>query len=327
MECLWVRQTRRESPEPSERTTNVSTQKIALVTGVTGHASGAMARELRDAGFTTRVLIRDAIQATAVSADGHEPVHGDLTDAGSLRRAVDGADVVVHGAVYGGADWDTAIKVNVDGTRALAAAALEAGVRRFVHISTISVHGEPSPEVLTEESPLAPDCRDIPYVGSKARAELALGELRAGGLETVVIRPGAICSSTRSQWGDEMVERLRTRGWTPAFHPEDLIPWVHTENVAAMTKLAASHPDAANEVFVGVDENVENRAYLVPIADALGVKVVSPDRAPDRSVCRTGKIHERLGYTPVKSFEETMAELVELARRGPAREAQAVDTP
>lgn len=295
----------------------MSGQQTVLVTGVTGHASWTIARAFRRAGYTTRALVRDAGQATAVSAEGHVPVHGDLTDPSSLRPAVEGVDVVVHGAVYGGKDWDAAVLVNVDGTRALAAAALDAGTRRFVHLSTVSVHGDPSPEVVTEESPLAPDCTDVPYIGSKARGELVLDDLRAAGLETVVIRPGAICSRERSQWGDEMVERIRSRGWTPAFHPEDLVPWVHTENLAAMTVLAAEHPAAANEVFVGVDENVENSAYLVPIAEALGVEVVVPDRAPERGVCRTGKINERLGYRPVRSFEETMTELVHLARSRP----------
>jgi nucleoside-diphosphate-sugar epimerase len=295
----------------------VSDRKTVLVTGVTGHASWTMAQQLRVAGFATNALIRDPSQAATVSAAGHQPVVGDLTVPGSLRAAVEGCDLVVHGAVYGGGDWDTAITVNVNGTRALAEAALDAGVGRFVHISTISVHGDPSPAEVTEESPLAPACREIPYVGSKARAELELTALRHRGLETVVIRPGAICSSTRSQWGDEMVERVRANGWPPSFHPDDLIPWVHTENLAAMVVLAAGHPGAANEVFVGVDENVENRAYLVPIANALGTEVAAPDRAPERSVCRTGKLRERLGYEPVKTFDETMAALIELARRGP----------
>lgn len=295
----------------------MSRQQTALVTGVTGHASWTIARAFRRAGYTTRALVREAGQITAVSAEGHVPVLGDLTDPGSLRPAVEGVDVVVHGAVYGGQDWDTAVLVNVDGTRALAAAALDAGVRRFVHISTISVHGDPSPDVVTEDSPLAPDCKAVPYIGSKARGELVLEELRTGGLETVVIRPGAICSRERSQWGDEMVERIRSRGWTAAFHPEDLVPWVHTENLAAMAVLAAEHPAAANDVFVGVDENVENGTYLVPIAGALGVEVVVPDRAPERGVCRTGKIGKQLGYQPVKTFDETMNELVQLARSRP----------
>lgn len=288
--------------------------QTALVTGVTGHASWSIARRLRTTGFSTRALVRNADQADEVAAEGHEPVVGDLTDPDSLRQAVEGVAVVVHGAVYGGQDWDTAILVNVDGTRALGEAALHSGVRRFVHISTISVHGDPSPDVVTEESPLAPDCREIPYVGSKARGELVLEELRTQGLETAVIRPGAICSSKRSQWGDEMVARVRANGWPAAFHPDDLIPWVHAENLAAMAALASVHPGAANEVFVGVDENIENRSYLVAIADALGVEVVVPDRAPERSVCRTGKIQRLLGYRPVKTAEETMAELVDLAR-------------
>jgi len=290
-------------------------QETALVTGATGHALWATAKELRRAGYTTRTLARSQEQFPALAAEGHDPVLGDVASPATLAAAVKGSDVVVHGAVYSGQDWDTAVAVNVDGTRALAETALEAGVRRFVHISTISVHGDPQPDGLTEDSPLAPDCKEIPYIGSKARGELALAEVRSKGLETVVIRPGAICSAERSQWGNEMVERVRARGWPASFHPDDVIPWVHTDNLAAMSVLAAQHPDAAGEIFLGVDENIENHDYLVRIADALGVEVVTPDRAPERSICRVGKIHDRLGYHPLRSFRETMDQLVELARK------------
>ena len=292
-----------------------ATSESVLITGVTGHAAWAMAAALAAYGFRTKALVRDADQRNTVADGGHEPVVGDLTDPDSLAQAVVGVDVVVHAAVYGGAAWDQAQAVNVDGTRLLAEAARVAGVRRFVHISTVSAHGDPQPEGLTEDSPLAPDHPDIPYVATKARGELALEEVQRRGLETVVLRPGAICSAVRSQWGDEMVERIRTQGWPEAFHPADVLPWIHSDDLASMAVLAATHPNAANEAFLAVDRDVEIEEFLVPLADALGVEVKTPERTPERGHCRIGKARERMGYAPGHTFEATMVELLDLAGR------------
>lgn len=61
--------------------------------------------------------------------------------------------------------------------------------------------------------------------------------------------------------------------------------------------------------------NVRIDEYLVPIATALGVEVQTPMREPERSHCRIGKPHERLGYAPRATFENTMDELLALAGR------------
>ena len=124
----------------------------------------------------------------------------------------------------------------------------------------------------------------------------------------------------RSQWGDEMVERMRSRGWLDDLHPGDMMPWVHTLNLAEMTWLSLTHPKAVNETFLAVDRNVTMNEFYVPIARALGQPVRTPDRAPIVTVCEVGKIASKLGYRPVHSFEETMDHLLALAK-APERRA------
>jgi nucleoside-diphosphate-sugar epimerase len=134
---------------------------------------------------------------------------------------------------------------------------------------------------------------------------------------TVILRPGAICSTANSQWGNELIDGLRTEGWPATWRPADVLPWVRTENLAEMTWLAATHPAAANETFFAVDRNVSLREWVVPLADAVGCPIPSlPDRAPEVSRCHLGKIAERLGYRPPQSFDDTMRQLLELAKAG-----------
>ena len=164
---------------------------VALVTGVSGHPAGVMADRLRAGGLEVRALVRTPDQAEAAAQRRLVLVPGDLTAPESLRPAVAGVSVVVHAAAYVGADPGPAGQVNVAGTRWLAEASLHAGIERFVHVSSMSVHGEPQPDGLREDSPLRPDAAH-PYVASKAWAELELTAARSRGLPVVILRPGAI---------------------------------------------------------------------------------------------------------------------------------------
>jgi len=287
--------------------------KAVLVTGATGHVGYQLAKRLGDDGWHIRALVRSPGQFDLVKGEGWEPVLGDLAQPASLQVALTDAEYVLHCAAVGGADTARCQTVNVDATRVLATLALRAKTRRFVHISTISVHGGELPKYVDEESSLATE-DPVPYCSSKALGELALGKVRDEGLETVILRPGMICNVVRSQWGNEMVERIRARGWPEDVHPDDVMPWVHTQNLAEMVRLALTHPAAANETFLAIDRNVAFNEFFVPIARALGQPVIVPDRPPQISECRVGKIGSKLGYRPVRTFEETMDGLVALAK-------------
>jgi dihydroflavonol-4-reductase len=177
----------------------------------------------------------------------------------------------------------------------------------------MSVYGEPVPPKVDEDSPLAITDPE-PYCATKALAELELQKVRARGLPVAILRPGMITHWVRSQWGDEMVERIRTSGWPGFLHPEDVLPWVHTENLAEMAWLCLTHPSLPNEAFIAVDRNVPIRDFYGPIATALGRPIVTPERTPNVTVARLDKIGAQLGYHPRFTFEETVARLVELAR-------------
>ena len=164
----------------------------ALVTGATGFTGGHLARGLAARGDQVRALVRDRGRAAA-ALPGVELVEGDLTDADSLARAVDGVDVVYNiAALYRAAGLDDAVyrAVNATAVGTLIARAGAAGVRRVVHCSTVGVHGDIAHPPANEDAPLAPG--DV-YQQTKLEGEGIGREAAArAGVELAIARPTGI---------------------------------------------------------------------------------------------------------------------------------------
>jgi nucleoside-diphosphate-sugar epimerase len=165
--------------------------KVAL-TGATGYTGSRLLGLLLARGHDVRALFRPS-SARPDGSTAASWIEGDLRDRAAAERLVDGTDAVVHvAAVYRTAGHPDAYyrDVNVGGTERLLEAAAAAGVRRFVHTSTVGVHGDVKEPPADETSPIAPG--DV-YQTTKAEAEaLALSFHRGRGLPVVVVRPGAI---------------------------------------------------------------------------------------------------------------------------------------
>jgi nucleoside-diphosphate-sugar epimerase len=167
--------------------------KTVLVTGGAGYTGGHLCRKLAARGDHVRTLVLPGMDASALKPLGVEIVEGDLTRKESLAPAVRGAAVVYHiAAVYREQNvprrvfWD----VNVGGTRNLLESAAAAGVKRFVHCSTVGVQGDIEDPPANEDAPYAPG--DY-YQESKMEGELlALRFHREGKLPVVVFRPVGI---------------------------------------------------------------------------------------------------------------------------------------
>ena len=166
--------------------------KVAL-TGATGYTGGRLLRALRARGDEVAALARPASVTSELRESGARVVEGDLADAAALSRLVEGSDAVLHvAAVYRTAGHPDAYyhEVNVSGTQRLLEAAARSGSRRFVHTSTVGVHGHVDRPPADETAPFAPG--DV-YQDTKAEAEtLALDFGRKRGLPVAVVRPGAI---------------------------------------------------------------------------------------------------------------------------------------
>jgi nucleoside-diphosphate-sugar epimerase len=166
--------------------------RVAL-TGATGYTGSRLVSRLLARGDEVRALARPGSRRPQPEGPGLTWLEGDLGDAALLGRLVEGADAVIHvAAVYRTAGHPDSYyrEVNVEGTRRLLEAAYAAGVGRFVHTSTVGVHGHVESPPADESSPFAPG--DI-YQATKAEAEeLALRFHRERGLPVAVVRPAAI---------------------------------------------------------------------------------------------------------------------------------------
>ncbi len=148
---------------------------MILVTGGTGFVGGHVVRELRGRDLPVRCLVRDPGKGAKVAAWGVELAEGDVTDPGSVRRAVAGCNTVVQLVAIRQGRQEQFRRIMVEGTRDLIAAAKEADVGRFVHMSALGTSEE------TKDL--------VPYYGAKWETEQMV---RTSGLPYVIFRPSFV---------------------------------------------------------------------------------------------------------------------------------------
>ena len=164
-----------------------------LVTGASGYTGRHLCRRMIKGGYDVRGLVLPDIDSNELEAMGVTIIRGDLRERDSLKAGVEGVDLVYHiAAVYReeGIPRKTFWDVNVEGTRNILMTARDAGIRRFVHCSTVGVQGEIANPPATEETDYNPG--DY-YQQSKMEGELlALDFFKKEGLPGVVFRPVGI---------------------------------------------------------------------------------------------------------------------------------------
>jgi nucleoside-diphosphate-sugar epimerase len=222
-----------------------SREELCLLTGASGFIGGRLAQRLVHDGYPVRCLVRESSDTTALDALGVELARGDLTDAASLARAVDGCRYVFHcGALV--SDWatkDEIIKINVVGTRSLLQASAAAAVRRFVHLSTTDVYGYPD-EASTDESYVSTRFRNW-YAQTKrdAEAEVRRAE-RERALAAVILRPATVYGPGSVEVVGEIARAIRRRNMLLIDDGRAIAGLCYVDNVIDAALLAL-HSDAA----------------------------------------------------------------------------------
>jgi nucleoside-diphosphate-sugar epimerase len=164
------------------------------VTGAAGFTGLALARSLTRRGQRVRGLVRNRKRASYLEQAGVEIIAGDVRDRATVQDALLGVDTVYHlAAVFrrAGVPDSEYRSVHVDATRQLVECSAAAGVRRFVHCSTVGVHGDVEAQApAAEDAPFHPG--DIYQVTKLEGERMALDTAGRVGLPLTVVRPGPI---------------------------------------------------------------------------------------------------------------------------------------
>jgi len=220
-----------------------------FVTGATGKVGSRLVPYLIAQGHVVRILVRSAEKALALKGLGAEVIVGDLVDNKNLAEAIRGVDAVVHTAAQfrGGISEEVARTVNLDATIALAKAALEAGVTRFVFTSTSNVYRGINVDRPCREDDILIPATEI-YPKTKIAAEEALLTLhREQGLDVRITRLAFVYGS-----GDPHIEEALPHmiNWNPLKH----LSMVHHEDVSLALYLAASTPNVGGYIYNVADD-------------------------------------------------------------------------
>lgn len=248
---------------------------LALVTGGTGFIGTALVKALHAASWCVRATARTVPERSTLPVDWREV--GDIGPDTSWDGLFDGVDCVVHLAARvhvlkeRSSDPSAAFRhTNVLGTARLARTCAEAGVKRFVYLSSVGVHGARSFDgPLSESSPLAP--HDY-YSRSKLEAEQVLAEIdRNTSLEVVVLRPPLVYGPGAPGNFARLI-RLVSSGWPlPLAGIDNRRSLIYLGNLVDAILHCMHHPSAVGQTFLLDDgEPVSTPELIRMMARAMG---------------------------------------------------------
>jgi dihydroflavonol-4-reductase len=224
---------------------------LTVVTGATGHLGANLVRALVEMGRRVRVVVHRGSQS--LERLDVERVNGDVCDPASLEHAFAGAEVVYHLAALisiSGERGGMVSRINVEGVRNAAGAALKRGVRRFIHCSSIHAFRMAGARgVIDETSARTEQRRAFAYDASKAAGERELRAAIERGLDAVIVNPTAVIGPNDfgpSRMGRMLIDLHRRR--LPALVSGGF-DWVDARDVVA-AMLAAETKGRTGENYI-----------------------------------------------------------------------------
>lgn len=231
--------------------------KLVFLTGGTGYLGKHLVPALLSHNYSIRLLARETSDVSWLPQGDIEVVRGDVIERDSVLSGVKGCDYVIHAAAnfrfWGSGDEFT--RVNMGGTKNVVEAAIKHRIKRYIHISTIAVVGQPPKNDPIDEQTLCLPQDD--YQRSKLSAEQYVQELaKAGALPAVILRPGAFYGPGS------------TYGFNRLFVVEPMLNWrIKVEGGKRIT-FPAYLPDVADAVCralslgkVGEIYNISGQSY------------------------------------------------------------------
>jgi len=315
--------------------------KTILVTGAGGFIGSRLAETLAAEHAKVKVLLRSGLRKETYQRKGIEVVRGDITLPESLPQAVEDCQIVFHCAV-GGDELEVARRINVQGTLDLLKAAALAGTKRFVHVSSVAVHGTTLSKIVREDQPYLKD--GSVYAVTKAEGEQAalhFGEEK--NLEVVIIRPTLVYGPNSLDWTISLLDKIKYEQILLVGGGVGIANLIYIDDLVQGMILAAITPGVSGEAFfISGSEIVSWREFIGKYARLLG-KPMPPSlplwqakigyqigvwryrltRKPNKitplslythvqqSVYSIEKAQQRLGYTPQFTLDQGLVKIKE----------------
>lgn len=322
---------------------HVSFPRIFL-TGGSGYVGRNLIRHFVARGSVVTALVRSEASAEIVRALGAVPFKGDLLDAG-LAAGMAGCNALIHAAADTdhGPETERQRRINVDGTRAVIDAARSAGIRSVIHLSTESVLATGQPLVNIDETMSLPAKPAGGYSHTKAAAERIALAANGPDLSVVVLRPRFVWGRDDTTALPMLLEAVRSGKFAWIAGGSYLTSTTHVANLCHAVELALGRGRGGEVYFVSDGEPAPFRTVVSALIETQGLDI--PDKTVPCFVVRAvagigdllarlsggrvvppltlqayatsavevtldiGKARRELGYAPVISREEGLAEL------------------
>jgi dihydroflavonol-4-reductase len=252
------------------------TGKNILVTGGTGFLGSYIIRELIQRNYTVRAIRRGTKLPAWISAEilqQVEWVEGDILDVISLEDAMENMDAVIHSAAvvsFSKKDESMMELVNIEGTANVVNIALEKGMKRFVHVSSVAALGRTlGGGHVDEERKWEESKANTQYAKSKYKGELEVWRGIAEGLNAVIVNPSTILGYGDWHSGSSAIFRNvfdEFKWYTPGING-----FVDVEDVARATVLLMES-GIAEQRFIVNGDNWPFRKLMDTIADSFNKK-------------------------------------------------------
>jgi nucleoside-diphosphate-sugar epimerase len=166
-----------------------------MITGGTGFVGYHTARALLDAGHTVSLLVRSVDKMLQLYGDDCELSYtrGDITDADSVGRALEGCDALIHAAAMvstKASDAERVFNTNVQGAKTVIGGAIKSGIKTIIHVSSVTALYDPDAQVLDEHSP--PGAARNAYGRSKVACEKYVRGLQTRGKRIYITYPASV---------------------------------------------------------------------------------------------------------------------------------------
>jgi nucleoside-diphosphate-sugar epimerase len=244
-----------------------------LVTGANGFTGSCFCQYLARRGIAARGMYWAPDGEPDFAHPNLELMAGDLRDRASLRRALDGIEVVYNiAALYRPTNVPERLywEVNVQGVQNMVEEAAAAGVKRFIQCSTVGVHGTVQNPPADEEAPIRPDdyYQETKYEGEVLSRELS----QKLGLPLVVVRPAAIYGP-REQRFLKLARAIKSGTFVMFGRGEVRYHFIHVEDLSDAFVLCSEVDEAVGEVFIIADDHAITLNEIARIvAEALGTR-------------------------------------------------------